>query len=118
MLFSIKNCVKKAAPTFISVLSIILKVVHWKPEPAISMLYAIHECHRTHASMHCNSENTSSQEFTRPIRIALNVMSDIWGREHGTTWRAEKRDSISVIRKWLDSSDVLLVLTSNEGTGS
>ena len=79
-----------ADSAFFSILSIILRVVHRKLKPVISMLYAMHECPRTHASMHCSSENTSSLEFTRPIRIALNVMSKIWGGEHGTSTRAVK----------------------------
>lgn len=94
-----RSKILKADPAFLSIPSIIVRVVHRKLEPVISMLYAIHECPRTQASMHCSSENTSSLEFTRPIRIALNVMSEIWGGEHGISTRAVKVDWITVRRK-------------------
>ena len=50
------------------------------------MLYATHEDRRTHRSMQCSSETTSSLKFTWPIKIASKVTSESWGGEQDSPW--------------------------------
>lgn len=50
------------------------------------MLYATHEDRRTHRSMQCSSETTSSLKFTWPIKIASKVISESWGGEQDSPW--------------------------------
>ena len=110
-----RSKILKADPTFISVLSIIISV-HWQPEPAISMLYAMQVYACVYALQRWKHllSGIYTANHTRPIRIALNVTSEVWGGEHWTSRRVVKLDRISVIRKWLVSSDISLALTSNE----